>query len=110
MRLCRGYAVCKNAATVWHHGPYCGRCAERAFGRVPIEMAKLVLETARREVALPTRPGNRFSSVAVPSLRGRGSTLASVGASDPAPVLPSLEELEALLAVDTLSGPGWVEA
>jgi hypothetical protein len=86
VRQCK-HLTCLKPADVWWNGAWCAFHAYERFGRVPTEMAKLALETARREVALPTRPvGHRFSSVAVPSLRGRGSTSGSLGATDPAPL------------------------
>jgi hypothetical protein len=48
MRICQGL-LCDNAADLYWHGPWCGRCADQRYGRVPMFVGQL--EMSRRHLS-----------------------------------------------------------
>jgi hypothetical protein len=97
MRLCK-HLTCDRPADVFWHGAWCAAHALERFGRVPFEMAKLALETARREVALPIRRGPEGTGArnAVPVTRGASTSGSLDAAEPPAPLFT--DDLVARLA------------
>jgi hypothetical protein len=47
VRICQGL-LCDNAADLYWHGPWCAKCADRLFGRVPMFMGQLEMSRRHR--------------------------------------------------------------
>jgi hypothetical protein len=77
MRICQGL-LCDNAADLYWHGPWCGRCADQRYGRVPMFVGQL--EMSRRP------PGGDGGMIGVlSSERPRPRRLGAEGFPSPVP-------------------------